>query len=508
MILATDDEECDDGNTLDNDGCSSDCQIEPGYGCTVVGTELPDPLLVPVTYRDFIALPINGGDRHPDFEEYSGSDATPGLVENTLGSDGKPVYTGICEVYLEDPTPTCPEEQQTTSQKDFDQWYQDTSDVNITLVERMALNRQTDGSYYYPVSYLFPLDEAGWVALESEDSHNADIYDPNIDDFVEDDLDHNFGFTSEIRYWFEFQGDENLTFIGDDDVWVFINRRLALDLGGLHPRRSGSISIDSSGICSWQRDQSGGQADGEVDLEMSVGNIYEIVLFHAERHTSASNFNLTIKGFVKAKSECETICGDGVVTHDELCDDGVNDGSYGGCMPGCRERGPYCGDGEVDSPEEECDDGVRNGGYGGYEYCAPGCEIGPHCGDGNKDVGYEQCDDGNLDDGDGCSSDCSLERCGNGVVEAGEQCDDGNTRSGDGCSPRCDVEICGNGWLDPGEECDDGINDGGYGECGEDCVMGPYCGDGNTDPEEECDDGNGNDDDGCTIDCKGDVIIG
>lgn len=510
MMLATDDEQCDDGNTLDGDGCSSDCKIEPGHACEVVETELPDTLEVPITYRDFIALPINGGVRHPDFEAYSGNNATPGLLENTLGADGKPVYTGICDEYQEEPTPTCPYEQQTTSQEDFDEWYRDTDGVNITSVERLPLNKQTDGSYYYPVTYLFPLDGAGWVVTQGgepakEDTHQACIFPSATANSCDDDGgDHNFGFTSELRYWFEFGGDESLNFSGDDDVWVFINRRLALDIGGLHPRANGSITINSSGIASWTQNGSNGQ----VDLGMSVGKIYEIVLFHAERHTNASNFNLTIKGFLKAKSACHTVCGDGIVTRDELCDDGDNNGEYGGCMSDCLRRGPYCGDGEVDSPEEQCDDGVRNGGYGGYDQCAPGCVLGPRCGDGHKDVGHEQCDDGNLDDDDGCSSDCRLERCGNGSVEAGEQCDDGNTRAGDGCSPRCDLEICGNGWLDPGEECDDGINDGGYGECQENCVMGPYCGDGHKDSQEDCDDGNNRDGDGCSSNCKADVIIG
>ncbi len=50
-------------------------------------------------------------------------------------------------------------------------------------------------------------------------------------------------------------------------------------------------------------------------------------------------------------------CGNGQIDAGEVCDDGVNDGSYNGCMPGCMEIGPYCGDGMVFDGAELCDDG-------------------------------------------------------------------------------------------------------------------------------------------------------
>lgn len=51
-------------------------------------------------------------------------------------------------------------------------------------------------------------------------------------------------------------------------------------------------------------------------------------------------------------------CGDAVVYDGvEVCDDGVNDGSYGGCNPGCSTLAPYCGDATVQA-QEQCDPGV------------------------------------------------------------------------------------------------------------------------------------------------------
>ena len=416
IILPADAEECDDGNVNDGDGCSSTCTIEPGWQRTNVLSVLPDVLQVPATFRDFVSLPAGGSTRHPDFEIFSGTNPTPGMVGTDLGPDRKPVYTGICE--QNNMIGPCPYGAQTTSAANFAQWYNDVPGVNITLVTKISLQRQPDNSYYFPDASFFPLDGAGWVALGLESPFNGD----------------NFGFTSEVRWWFEYQGGEQLQFSGDDDVWVFIANQLLVDLGGLHPQRAGSVTLDAALAAS---------------IGLQVGQVYETALFHAERHTNASNFNLTLDGFVSAKSVCQTTCGDGIVAGDEQCDDGVNDGSYGSCMPDCT-RGPYCGDAVVQAPPdgpEQCDDGINLTTYSfdGQPGCAPGCVLGAYCGDGQIDSLFgEQCDDGVNPGGYGqCRADCRFDiRCGDGIVQAaeGEQCDDGNTVSGDGCSSTCQNE--------------------------------------------------------------------
>jgi len=165
---------------------------------------------------------------------------------------------------------------------------------------------------------------------------------------------HNFYFTTEVVYWFEFDPDSpaTLDFAGDDDVWVFVNGQLAVDLGGPHVPENGSVTLDAT-------------TAGRFGL--TAGEVYEIRVFHAERKRDGSSFKLTLSGFDPRPSDCVPRCGDGIVTAGEECDDGVNDG--------------------------------------GYEECGPTCVLGESCGDGIVQEG-EDCDDGNRDDGDGCGSAC------------------------------------------------------------------------------------------------------
>ena len=68
--------------------------------------------------------------------------------------------------------------------------------------------------------------------------------------------------------------------------------------------------------------------------------------------------------------------------------------------------------------------------------------------------------------------------CGNGILEAGEQCDDGNKVDGDGCSANCTIEqsgpTCGDGIKNGSEECDDG-NTVDTDACHNNCTLPAVC---------------------------------
>ena len=259
---------------------------------------------------------------------------------------------------------------------------------------------------------------------------------------------HDSYFTDEARYYFVYDGAAgiSLSFFGDDDLYVFINGVLVLDLGGVHQQLPGKVTVTGNpGDATYAQggclDAAGNQtgvtagstacsptnvnppiaastpADfmtGTTKLGLVTGKVYEIAIFGADRHPPESNYQLTLNGYTTNKSNCAPRCGDGQVTGGEECDCGDaqftgtrssectgpnNDTLYGGCTTQCK-FGPFCGDGITQSSPsgpEECDLGKDNGNTsvttnGG---CNIGCMKPHYCGDGIVDTGpplNEECD--------------------------------------------------------------------------------------------------------------------
>ena len=189
----------------------------------------------PVVLRDFQSS-------HPDFEYVIGEDK--GIVMSTLGGDGKPQYAHGDSGSLT-----------TTNAANFNQWYNDVEGVNQRIPMSLELTRVGDtNTWSYSNGSFFPLDRKGWG--------NTPRYW------------HNYHFTLESHLVFDYEGGEVFTFRGDDDLWLYINGVLAIDIGGVHEVEEVSVSLD------------------EVASQLGIqqGERYSFDLFFAERHTVESNF--------------------------------------------------------------------------------------------------------------------------------------------------------------------------------------------------------------------------
>ncbi len=190
-------------------------------------------------YNNTSTPPLTG---HPDFENAIAGET--GIVKSQLGLDGLPVYA-------KDGLPSATTHGKTY----FDMWYRNTPGYNLSTSYSIVLNETGPGTgiYSYQNSAFFPIDNQ----LGGNQGNPS----------------HNYAFTYQIHTDFTYQPGQVFDFTGDDDVWVFINKSLVIDLGGVHGAQNGSVNLDALGL--------------------TPNNNYDFDFFFAERHTTESNLKIT-----------------------------------------------------------------------------------------------------------------------------------------------------------------------------------------------------------------------
>jgi len=205
--------------------------------------------ILKVTIRDF---PKDHSDMEMLFPDSAGDDDGPelpttGLVFDTLGSDKTPVFASS----------TGNDENKKgaiiTDAKSFDDWYHTKDAVNKEFTKEIKLEETSPGTFEYDNDMFFPLT--------------------NDEGFGAEGNPHNYYFTTEIHTGFTYSGGEVFTFIGDDDLWMFIDDKLIIDLGGLHLSSTKTVNLDELGLT---KDQ-----------------LYQMHIFHAERKMKDSHFKIS-----------------------------------------------------------------------------------------------------------------------------------------------------------------------------------------------------------------------
>lgn len=199
---------------------------------------------------------------HPDMQNPDKSfGVKKNLVEMQLDSEGKPVLDTSRDYTR----------GMITGVDSFNQWFRDVPGINVSFPHTIVLDNNSDepgGVYSFArerPEYFFPANDQGFNDMRQESTGY-----------------HNFYFTYEIETEFTYTDPEErdfdleFTFTGDDDVWVYINGKLAVDLGGVHSQATDSVNLD---------------VEAE-QLGLQPGETYQLKLFFAERHVTQSNFRI------------------------------------------------------------------------------------------------------------------------------------------------------------------------------------------------------------------------
>ena len=192
------------------------------------------------TIRDF-------GPSHPAFEHFTG-EGEKGMVLPVLGPDRTPVPNPAVDAF---------------GNSTIWDWFHDVPGANYTVCRDIPLTYDSKSAVFaYDNSHYFPIDDI----------------DPKLDPFnqqfrADDNKQHNFHFCLESHASFQYKKGQKFDFVGDDDVWVFINNQLVVDLGGVHGAQSASVQLDKLGLVE--------------------GNSYPFDFFFCERRTTQSHMKIT-----------------------------------------------------------------------------------------------------------------------------------------------------------------------------------------------------------------------
>jgi fibro-slime domain-containing protein len=268
--------------------CGSAISVRAADGGSDPYAALPSSIKLTGVVRDFRERQVAGG--HPDFEYVpaDGPGHYMGMVEDELSDDGKPVpkSAGFLVLspwrsaagqnimnprsYIESRPGDLPGSMRSTeggactSSSSFEQWFRDTPGVNMTGTLPITLKRVSNSNRYVFDDKL----DTQFIQLEGFYVPNGVFGNAQGGNKV-------WGFTYELETTFTFSRNQGqvFTFAGDDDLWVFIDGRLVIDVGGVHDKVTQTIDLDR---LTWLED----------------GQTYTLKCFFAERNKPRSHFRI------------------------------------------------------------------------------------------------------------------------------------------------------------------------------------------------------------------------
>ena len=140
-------------------------------------------------------------------------------------------------------------------------------DIDLVLDEEgfwlADISENNEDGGFFPIDNLEFLDSAKTVRNPKFDWD---------DQLTKNGKKHNYSFAMKISAQFKYIKGQYFEFRGDDDVWVFINNRLVVDIGGCHNPVERAVDLDTLGLIE--------------------GREYPFHIFFSERNSNGSNFKM------------------------------------------------------------------------------------------------------------------------------------------------------------------------------------------------------------------------
>lgn len=209
----------------------------------------PSSITLPITYWDQKADFCDNPNRQFEWTQcngYRSHGVLMGMVKSRLGSDRLPIpafsdsessWNALHDALSINVIGNDPVRET----DNFYRWFHEVPGLSRRIDGRtVTFNRTAEGTYTYGGQDIYPIDDVPGI----------DASDIQLKDW-QGQL-HNFNFTAHLGFGIKVKasGNERFEFSGDDDVWVFLNNQLILDMGGLHGPISGWFQINTDGTVS------------------------------------------------------------------------------------------------------------------------------------------------------------------------------------------------------------------------------------------------------------------